>query len=229
MVDIGLNQRVRTYAYTVSERRVHKEGLVPTFMTRLIGIAGPMRSGKSSIASFLSAWEEGAKVIPMACAVRDAAAKLLYGKYDSPRAKWDAVEQLRKKDCRPILQAIGHGKRTLIGEDVWVDAWETKYKRVRRHTEALVIVDDVRYPNEVERIISLGGRMVQLRCDPMELFDRGASTDSLRHPSEHSLDLDNLTLLEGEMGLRRIIYHSDKVSASHIARDIKRWLVEAEE
>lgn len=197
-------------------------------MTRLIGITGPMRSGKSSIATYLHGWEEGAKVIPMADAVRDAAAKLIYGKYDNPRAKWDAVEQVRKNDCRPVLQAIGHGKRTLVGEDVWVDAWETKYKRVRRHSNALVIVDDVRYPNEIERIIKLGGRIVQLICSPEILFDRGASVESLKHPSEQSIDFENLTLGEGEMGLRRIVYHSDEVSASHIARDIKRWLAEAE-
>ena len=60
------------------------------------------------------------------------------------------------------------------------------------------------------------------------LFDRGASVESLKHPSEQSIDFENLTLGEGEMGLRRIVYHSDEVSASHIARDIKRWLAEAE-
>tara|TARA_R100000458_G_C8278421_1_gene254547 strand:+ start:7803 stop:8405 length:603 start_codon:yes stop_codon:yes gene_type:complete len=197
-------------------------------MTRLIGIAGPMRSGKSSIATYLHGWEEGAKVIPMADAVRDEAARLLYPNHKNSRAKWDSVEQVRKNDCRPVLQAIGHGKRTLLGEDYWVDAWMRKYSRMRSYSDALVIVDDVRYPNEVERIIELGGRIVQLKAKPETLFDRGASVESLKHPSEQSIDFDNLTLREGEMGLRRIVYHTDEVSASHIARDIKRWLAEAE-
>ena len=198
-------------------------------MTRLIGIAGPMRSGKSSIATFLTAWEGGAIVIPMAGCVREEAAFLFFGKHKSPKAEWDALELVRKDACRPILQAIGHGKRNLINEDYWVDAWNRRYNRLRSYSDALVVVDDVRYPNEVERIIELGGRIVQLKCSPETLLDRGATVDSLNHPSEYSLDPHNLTLMEAEMGLQRIVYDTDEVSASHIARDIKRWLAEAEE
>jgi hypothetical protein len=56
---------------------------------------------------------------------------------------------------REFLQRLGNNAREIAGENIWVDAWEKKAKR-----EDSVVVADVRYWNEVQRIIDLNGKLI---------------------------------------------------------------------
>lgn len=75
--------------------------------------------------------------------------------------------------CTPrrIMQRIGtEWGRDTQGEDFWVDMWDAKAHGCNR-----VVSDDVRFPNEAERIRSKGGFI-------MGIFGRDAA--ALDHPSE---------------------------------------------
>jgi hypothetical protein len=56
---------------------------------------------------------------------------------------------------RDLLQRLGNEAREKIHQDVWVLAWETSILEANH-----VVVSDVRYPNEIIKIILLGGRII---------------------------------------------------------------------
>jgi len=58
-------------------------------------------------------------------------------------------------EVRRQLQAMGtECGRDLLGDTIWVDTWE---KSLPEESNRRVVVADVRFPNEAERIRSLGG------------------------------------------------------------------------
>ena len=59
-------------------------------------------------------------------------------------------------EVRRLLQVMGtEVGRNQFGEDFWVDQWQRK---ASEHEN--VVVDDLRFPNEYDRIRALGGRVV---------------------------------------------------------------------
>ena len=54
---------------------------------------------------------------------------------------------------RNLLQ-LGNVARKIIGDDIWINAWEKNIKDLDK-----VVVSDVRYYNEAKKIISLGGEI----------------------------------------------------------------------
>jgi hypothetical protein len=70
---------------------------------------------------------------------------------------------------REILQKVGHGMRQIWG-DCWVFAWEREVVRVWAQAGYAVpiLVDDVRYRNEVAKIKEMGGIVIRLERRPIE-------------------------------------------------------------
>lgn len=65
---------------------------------------------------------------------------------------------------RSQCQAIGAAKRQ-ESQDYWVDRWEsdlTAFVRDEHYSPVVILVDDVRYPNEIDRVIKLGGQVVYI-------------------------------------------------------------------
>lgn len=79
-------------------------------------------------------------------------------------------------DFRQIAQYVGQGLRE-INEDFWV-SFQREYVAGLSHSGAVVIYDDVRYPNEAE----LCDLVVQLRT----YRDNGLTADQMRHESEQA-------------------------------------------
>lgn len=170
-------------------------------LPRLIGLTGPMGCGKSSVAKMLER-QYGYTRIRMADPLKDMMRALGMSEAE--------IEGDRKEQPSPLL--LGHtprwGMQTLgtewgrqiIGPAIWVRAWE------RRVDHALingkhVVVEDVRFPNEVTAITENAGelwsvyRIIELPDGPM----RHASETSLPHfvPSEiveNTGDLESLKI-----------------------------------
>lgn len=130
-----------------------------------IGLTGPMRSGKSTIAEYLErvygytvlhfadpvralAWHIN-PVVDMLTSARYRDRLALYG-YEYCK---DTYPEFRR-----ILQEIGAGARRVVYPDVWVDAFE----RQLIQTDGPVVVADVRYINEAERLRLLDFSVVHI-------------------------------------------------------------------
>lgn len=89
------------------------------------------------------------------------------------------------KTPRFAMQTIGtEWGRDLIGEDLWIRAWRKAFERTL--PGSCVVVDDCRFPNEVEAIRSAGGIIVNV-----DRVGVGARSGMAGHASEtHDLPFD---------------------------------------
>lgn len=128
---------------------------------KIIGFAGKGRVGKTTTALSLSSWitqnysDVHVEIIPFALPLKEEVAKM--AGYDS----WYVYKKEHPEEYRYECQDRG-SKARQENENYWVDAW---VERVKSSQEAIqgkdivIIVDDVRYPNELETIKSMGGEV----------------------------------------------------------------------
>ena len=141
---------------------------------RLLGICGYARVGKTTTAvevlNLIGASNRG-EVLPFAAPVKDIAFQM----------GWDGQKDERG---RRLLQMIGTEIGRAYDPDIWVDKWTAKVLARWLDHVPLIIADDVRFQNEVDRIRKLGGKVIRLKCPGREL--------KLDHASEkpESLDVD---------------------------------------
>jgi hypothetical protein len=122
-------------------------------------------------------------------------------------------------DGRTFLQNFGHFHREVFGDNFWVDlilpeaiehtpgmtdedhANVNRLRLLQRHPNVdKLVVTDVRYPNEAERILSLGGEVyeitrINVESDGHETeqpLDRSLVTAQLRNNSTRAYLLDQL-------------------------------------
>lgn len=88
---------------------------------------------------------------------------------------WDG-----KKDARgrKLLQSLGTDTARAYDPDVWVKRWERDAKEMADIVD-IILVDDVRFPNEVQAIQRLGGTVIRLLSET-----RGLAKDF--HASERT-------------------------------------------
>jgi len=158
-------------------------------MTFIIGIAGRMRTGKSSLAEYLEHYLEQTHTtmtFSFAEAVRQEVAEALWPKSGSPEARFllEVKEAAHKESVRPLLQALGQAKRQMVFEDYWVDAVEDAINR--QGETSIAIIDDVRHHNEADFCIE-NGILIRLRAPETTLIERGASPERLAHYSENAM------------------------------------------
>jgi len=130
---------------------------------KLVGICGYAGSGKSTLAEQL-AIRYGYVRTSFATPLKE----MLYTL--CPRTDMDRKDvptsYLCGKTPREALQFLGtEWGRYMIGEDLWVDQWQHRIGHQRSDGAwewgyHKVVVDDVRFPNELNRIHSLGGSIV---------------------------------------------------------------------
>jgi hypothetical protein len=160
----------------------------------IIGIAGKTHSGKSSLAMKLN-HSYGWPIASFAEGVRaELASAWFKGSGLTKRyTKWAELEVREGKGAvRNLLQAWGHGRRVLTNESHWVDML---FKTLEGVDDEVIVIDDVRYPNEIQAILDRGGFIVRLHADAETLFERGANPEALSHPSENAISR-NQTLHE---------------------------------
>lgn len=117
----------------------------------IVGFGHLARAGKDTAAGILVA-EFGYQHLAFADNVRAVVYEI---DPDVARLVDDLGWESAKESCpvvRVALQRVGVGLRTVLGDNIWVDAAMNAIIPGRP-----VVISDVRFPNEAERIISAGG------------------------------------------------------------------------
>ena len=102
---------------------------------------------------------------------------------------------------RELLQRIGKGMRA-IDTDIWVRKLEPVVATIVEYDEGTpIIIDDVRYPNEVEMLKRYGFKIVYVDVGPEIRRERSGNPDwwdeALKHESENqALDYD--VIIDGD-------------------------------
>jgi len=162
-------------------------------MPTLVALGGLKGSGKSTAADGLI--YEGFGRVKMAGALKAMIRTLMEYQGASGIAIYNYIEgDLKEQRCpylagrtpRHAMQTLGaEWGRDLIASAFWV--YVAKRAIISRMVAGLsVVVDDVRYPNELEMIRSLGGATVWI--------DRPGAYQSLTHSSEKSVCAEDFTL-----------------------------------
>lgn len=140
------------------------------------------QSGKSTIAEILK--EEGYKTVSFATPLKDMTVRFLmgfgYSKGDSERIIKDKDFVIGEVDLRvrDIMQRLGtEWGREMIHKNVWIKMWEA-----RQRLFPLVVVDDMRFPNEYEMVKKYGGVMLKVHRD------EAIRQSTEQHASEGALD-----------------------------------------
>jgi Phosphomevalonate kinase len=135
----------------------------------LLGISGKKRSGKNTVASYVSLLtNQTTEEFAFAQDLKLELATLM-------KVKVSDIE-LNKELYRPLLQALGEFRRKNNGEDYWINKC---FRRVLMSNAEVCIITDVRYLNEVKAIEQAGGIVVRVHR-------RTQSNDT--HSSEVELD-----------------------------------------
>ena len=117
---------------------------------KVIGIWGLQGVGKTALANAIAAKCEGSEVLPLAEPLKRLA-KEYFG--------WDGVKDARG---RALLQHLGTDTGRAFDPEIWVRKWEQAAGAALFMGVKLILVDDVRFPNEVEAIRKMGGVIVKL-------------------------------------------------------------------
>ena len=155
---------------------------------KMIGLVGKARSGKSSVANVLVK-ECGYLQYAMAGAIRKAIltalpfveARFLH------EDKEETVPELGVTG-RHLLQTMGHNWGRNNNPDTWILALE-KELEIMKVDHRKVVIDDVRYDNEIDWIKSKGGYIIGVERPYLE----GVEQQSWReHPSEAGVDVNKI-------------------------------------
>lgn len=167
----------------------------------IIGIMGRKRAGKNEFADALCAASGGGHVLAFADAIRDImyAVNPIIGYQDGGFVRYATVidesgyEAAKEyPEFRQFAQRLGtEGGRAIFGENVWVDLVMSKVRQLPEGS--LVLIPDVRFPNEYDAIKEAGGYVVRVDRSSLE----GDEHDS--HDSETAwLDLEPDTVVRND-------------------------------
>jgi hypothetical protein len=156
-------------------------------MRPLVGFAGRARSGKDTAALALCE-EAGYTKMAFANPIR-AGVMAIFGL--QPQHFQDELKEQIIKGIgyspRRLMQLLGteFGRNTLR-PGIWLDLFERDYERLRAQG-AKVVVSDVRFPNEADRIRSLGGIIIYVHRPNLPEVEQHESESSF---SPHWADLE---------------------------------------
>lgn len=154
----------------------------------IVGTVGFMGSGKGTVGDML-ALQHGFKPMSFAGSLKDAASnifgwerRLLEGDTDESRKfreqedAWWTEKLGFKMSPRIALQKMGtEGIRNVFHPDIWILSLQQKLK-----SGVDYVITDVRFPNELDFITSLGGKNILIRRDAMpEWYSTAFETNKL--------------------------------------------------
>lgn len=125
-------------------------------MQVIVGICGRAQAGKSTLSKQL-----GGVNLPFAKALKDGliAMGLPEEWIYNPQLKFKDMDLLEGHSPRYAMQTLGtEWGRDLIGPDLWVKLWANNLKKYA--DQPLIVVDDVRFVNEIDMLRAVGGILV---------------------------------------------------------------------
>lgn len=147
----------------------------------IIGLIGRAGTGKTSVANILSR-EREFNILPFASPIK-AMLKVGLGLTEADlngKAKESPCDKLLGETPRYALQTLGtEWGRGHIHPDIWLKAWFNMWDKYGRLP---TVADDVRFPNEIDLIRSLGGKVIQVEAGNEPRVQPVTAED---HPSEH--------------------------------------------
>lgn len=153
----------------------------------LVAFTGPLESGKTTCAKYLvsefgyTRHRFAGPLKRMLRAIGLSEEQVDGGLKEAPS------EILCGKSTRWALQSLGtNWGRELIGEDLWIRAWKATLP------QGLVVVDDLRFPNEAQTIRSKGGLIVRV-------VRPGADLDFSHESESHEIPADVTVYNNGDI------------------------------
>jgi len=161
----------------------------------LIGLNGRLKSGKDTTYAVIKEFRPEAERVSFAGKLKESAAasigitvealELLKGNEDLYLEFTDQgfdtgfpPYNFHPFNIRQYLQWFGtEGHRDVFGDNFWVDQ---ALPRELDHTERFLVVTDMRFPNEAQRVIDLGGITAKI--------ERETATAHANHASEQDID-----------------------------------------
>lgn len=147
-------------------------------MTKIIGLCGTARSGKSTAAKLLCD-KQNFVTVKMAGPLKDMLRAIGFGDdHLEGDLKTASIPMLCGKTPRHAMQTLGtEWGRECIGADFWLNVWrENAWHALEYGDCGGVVCDDIRFANEADAVRAMGGKVVRLMRD-------GAGADGA-HKSE---------------------------------------------
>lgn len=140
----------------------------------VIGFVGPKGCGKSTLCKAIQRIEAKATVCSFATPLRR---MLFYGlgipiEVMNDKALKEVELPAYGKSARQLMQTLGtEWGRNMVHPDVWVSAWLETVKDAERGGARVILVDDVRFENEVQAIKDVGGVIIRVVRNEMVYAD----------------------------------------------------------
>ena len=153
---------------------------------RLIAFCGQAGSGKSTCSEFLER-EWGYHLIKFAASIKEMLRVLgLSPAHLEGELKETPTELLAGQTPRYAMQTLGtEWGRELMGRDIWANAWAHAATLILNQG-GKVVVDDCRFPNELEAVRHLGGVAINiLRPSIRPSWEHKSESHEL--PAEHTI------------------------------------------
>ena len=155
--------------------------------TSIIGLAGPAQVGKSYLSRELKKIT-GGEVMSFAGSIRMA----LWTMGLNVNLKDKEAPVYRDKSTRDLMRSLGTlWGRENVAPNLWVDLLMAQVERSRSH---VVIIDDVRFPNEADAIHLRGGIVVELTRGDIK-YNREHATEQGLPPELIDLRVDTANAL----------------------------------
>ncbi len=171
----------------------------------IIGIAGAIGSGKTTLANYLVS--QGFVIFSMADCLKRACQEIFLLSdqqiYGTQEDKAEADPRWYNCSPRTMLQFIGTDllRNNLdkimpgLGNDVFVHHFKLWYKQqLATNPDIRIVIADVRFPNEVNAIRELGGRVIKI--DREEIVDNIHESENALKGIEYDIVIENNGTLE---------------------------------
>ncbi len=130
----------------------------------VVGFVGKKESGKSTCARFLQD-QFNVTIHPFAKRIKLMVKALGLSDAETYGQKWrnTALPRLSGATPRHILQTLGtEWAREMIHQDFWINLWKEDVKSILASHKGIVVVDDVRFENEAQVIMDMGGIVIRI-------------------------------------------------------------------
>lgn len=168
----------------------------------IIGFSGKAGSGKSTAANFLANehWfikHKMAKPLKNMCRALGMSEEQIEG-----NLKEVPDPMLDGKTPRYVMQSLGtEWGRKLIGESLWTDAW-----LATRPENSDIVVDDIRFLNELTTVRSLGGKIIKIVRNLEETESEHESENALHDASFDDIIINDGTIAHLQLNVYRSVF-----------------------